>query len=398
MQQPLYFDWAVSTLFGWGVYGLNLLRHWSSVAGAPAYTLSPIHLQSLAGMDPLALRAIAQKLVDSDVLRLQLAALPGRRPPLDGVVLHSLGNRFSGSTRPGQGGQTGLRTVGVIFFEDPRLPDATAIARDYDLLVTGSCWGERVLRAHGIGNVATVIQGIEPSLFHPAPRAGSMEGRFAVFSGGKLERRKGQDLVLLAFAAFAARHRDAVLVTSWHSPWPVAALTVNANPAVAPVQLTDDGRLDPTAWAAANGVPPEQFLDLGVVPNHLMPRVLREMDVAVFPNRCEGGTNLVAMECMACGVPAIVADNTGQRDLIATGAAYSLRRQDAVPNGDGGTEGWGESDVEEIVAGLEHFHANRDKAQRRGTAGAAAMQAFAWRNQIEKLRDVLAPLASRAAA
>jgi glycosyltransferase involved in cell wall biosynthesis len=219
-----------------------------------------------------------------------------------------------------------------------------------------------------------------------------------VFSGGKLERRKGQDLVLLAFAAFAARHPDAVLVTAWHSPWPVTALTVNANPAIAPVQLTSEGRLDPPAWAASNGVSAEHFIDLGVVPNHLMPRVLREMDVAVFPNRCEGGTNLVAMECMACGVPAIVASNTGHRDLIATGAAYSLRRQGPVPDGDGGTEGWGESDIEEIVAGLEHFHANREKARRRGAAGAVAMQDWSWRNQIVRLHDALAPLGAGVAA
>ena len=59
-----------------------------------------------------------------------------------------------------------------------------------------------------------------------------------------------------------------------------------------------------------------QVLDLGRVPNAGMPRILRECDVAVFPNRAEGGTNLVAMKCMACGVPTILSANTGHLDLI----------------------------------------------------------------------------------
>jgi glycosyltransferase involved in cell wall biosynthesis len=397
MLLPLYFDWAVSTLFGWGVYGLNLLRHWPGHAGTRALTLGQIHLESLAGMDPLALRAIAQALVDSDQVRLARAA-DASPPPLDGIVLHALGNRFNGPDRPRRSGPAGRVNVGVIFFEDTTLPDAAAMAREYDLLITGSSWAADVLRGRGVRNVATVLQGIDPSVFHPAPRAGSLEGRFAVFNGGKVERRKGQDLVLLAFRAFASRRPDAVLVTSWHSPWPVAALTVNGNAAVAPVQFTAEGRLDPTAWAVANGVPADQFIDLGVVPNHLMARVLREMDVAVFPNRCEGGTNLVAMECMACGLPTIVADTTGQRDLVDTGAPYPLRRAGPVVLPDVGTDGWGECAVDEIVEALEHVYRNRDEAGRRGVAGAKAMQALSWRDQIGRLHATLAPFDSHAAA
>jgi glycosyltransferase involved in cell wall biosynthesis len=39
-------------------------------------------------------------------------------------------------------------------------------------------------------------------------------------------------------------------------------------------------------------------------------------DIAVFPNRAEGGTNLVAMECIASGIPTILNPETGQRDLL----------------------------------------------------------------------------------
>ena len=55
------------------------------------------------------------------------------------------------------------------------------------------------------------------------------------------------------------------------------------------------------------------------------------------------------MECMACGVPAILSANTGHRDLLARpGAALALERQGAVAPAAGDPPGfladWGESD------------------------------------------------------
>lgn len=392
MKWPVYFQWSVSALFGWGVYGLNLLRYWQGISGSSAYSLTKIDLESLRGSDALTLRALAQPLVDSDNLRIRFEAEGEAMSPLDGVVLHSLGNHFNGSKWPGEGGVTGKRTCGVIFFEDTNLANAREICGRYDLIVAGSTWCEEVLRAKGVGNVTTVIQGVDPSLFHPAPRSGSLDGRFAVFSGGKLEIRKGQDLVLLAFRQFAARHPEAILVTAWHSPWALPALTLNSNPAVAPIALDAEGRIDIAGWVAANGIDPAQFIDLGPVPNHAMARMLREMDVAVFPNRCEGGTNLVAMECMACGVPTILANNTGHKDLVATGGSFALDRQGSVTLAEYGTEGWGESDVEEMVEALEAAWANREAARLRGLAGAEALAKLSWRNQIAQLHDTLAPL------
>jgi glycosyltransferase involved in cell wall biosynthesis len=389
MTFPLYFQWAVSNLFGWGVYGLNLLRHWPDIAGTPAYTINKVHLDGLRGMDPLALRALAQPLVDSDQMMHKLTK--GMTSAKDGIVLHSLGNQFHGATWPRDGGITGRATFGVIFFEDTNLPNAADIAKDYRLIITGSSWCEEILRANGVQNVATVIQGIEPSLFHPAPRAGWLKDRFAVFSGGKIEHRKAQDIVLLAFRAFAARHPEAILVSAWHSPWSAPALTVNGNPDIAPIALTAEGQVEMAGWVAANGIAPDQYIDLGPTPNHMMPRVLREMDVALFPNRCEGGTNLVAMECMAIGLPVIVSNNTGHKDLVATGGTFPLERQGPVSSALQQTEGWGESDIDEIVEALELVWSDREKARRRGQAGAEAMAKWSWRSQIAQLHDVIVP-------
>ena len=85
-------------------------------------------------------------------------------------------------------------------------------------------------------------------------------------------------------------------------------------------------------WAVANGLDAGQIIDIGTLPNHAMGRVLQEMDVALFPNRCEGGTNLVAMECMACSLPTIVSANTGHLDLVANRCALCPEtRQNPLP-------------------------------------------------------------------
>lgn len=392
IHQPLFFQWGVSTLYGWGVYGLNLLLHWPKVAGAPAYYGGQIDLESFSAMDPLRLRAIAPALVESSQLKARNAPEMDHNTHFDGVLLHTAGNRPKfAPLLPRSGGRSARAIGAVIFFEDTIMPDVTEGCDELAMIVAGSSWCEEVLRANGVKNVTTVLQGVDLSLFSPAPRFGSLDGHFAIFSGGKLEHRKGQDLVILAFRAFAERHPEAILITAWHSPWPMAAASINGLPNIAPVIFTADGRVDSLGWAKANGIREEQFIDLGRVPNHQMARMLQEIDVAVFPNRCEGGTNLVAMESMACGVPTIVSNNTGHKDLVATGAPYVLMRQGAVSVPGAGTDGWGESDVDEIVETLERVWSNREEARLRGKAGADAMAGWSWRHQIGRLHQTLAP-------
>ena len=145
-----------------------------------------------------------------------------------------------------------------------------------------------------------------------------------MFSGGKLEYRKGQDIVVEAFRRFQAKHTDAMLVTAWHNHWPQTMAGIDAAGYVRGTPAVRDGRCEVTEWLVANGVRADAILDLGLQPQALIAQALREMHVAVFPNRCEGGTNLVAMEAMACGVPAILSANTGHLNLIGRDTCFPL--------------------------------------------------------------------------
>lgn len=393
---PVVINWTVTSVSGWGVYGLNLALQWADDPVLQAMSAHPV-LSDLVTLDPLRMRALDAFFGWSIAVREKVAATGLPTVGLNTVVLAALGGDCHELPAPGGETLRGQPTVGVIFFETGRLsPEAVERAAAYDVIVTGSTWNEQVLRAHGVEHVRTVLQGVDPAMFHPAPRGGLFRDRFLVFSGGKLELRKGQDLVLAAFRRFAERHPDALLVTAWHSPWPEIARQVERSGLTAPVPMTADGRIDVVGWAADSGIAPSQVVDLGTVPNPLLPPLLRDMDVAVFPNRCEGGTNLVAMECMACGVPVILSANTGHLDLIGPGNCYPLTRQPPFRAADAAesaaTDGWGDSDPDEIVDALERAYTDRGDALRRGALGAATLAPLTWHRTAAAMKDLILTL------
>lgn len=392
MRRPVILHWGISSFFGWGVYGLNLALNWAGDADIEARTSFPIGREQLI-VDPLRRLSLRPFEVQSHQLAEQLKEHAGKSVGVDAPILVALGNDFSTSRGPSDTLLQGKPQIGVVFFEVPRLSEAALErARAFPLIVCGSTWNEQILRAQGLTNVTAVLQGIDPTLFHPAPRQGVLGGRFMVFSGGKLELRKGQDLVMAGFARFAKRHPEALLVTAWHSPWPKLAATLNQSGKAAELKFTDQEKPDLGQWARDCGLADNQFLDLGSVPNALMPPILREMDVALFPNRSEGGTNLVAMEAMACGVPAILSANTGHMDLIDGRNCYALETQGAV-RGDGGpvgdVAGWGESSVDEIDDMLERAFTDRSDARRRAERGAAKLAGLSWSRTADQMKRIV---------
>jgi glycosyltransferase involved in cell wall biosynthesis len=296
-------NWQLSSYFGWGVYGINMALEW---AKRPDIEAQSAHIVQLGPGGQVHLDRLRLAAIDPFVRRTNLT----REIPSDAIWFQALGNQFLPDYHT---------KIGVCFFEEPLLPEAVERAKRYDILIAGSTWNEEVLRGHGLTNVRTLIQGADRSLFHPAPRKNLFPGRFLIFSGGKAEPRKGQDIVVRAFRIFAKRHPEAVLVTAWHSPWP---------------QLRQGMDLDLSEFA-------DRVIDVGPVPNGLMAPIYRECHVGLFPNRCEGGTNLVAMEAIACGVPTIVSACTGHMDLVRLAPV----RQLSVVNG--------EPNVEEAIHHLE---------------------------------------------
>ncbi|MFN3077511.1 MAG: hypothetical protein ABT940_11635, partial [Alphaproteobacteria bacterium] len=216
MKRKLIFQWAISSYFGWGVYGLNLALNGRSenitLATACGFSLDRINI------DAARLWLLRDFFTVSQRLAEDLGKCSGTVEAKECTVLHALGNRLDFAAMAANNTcLKGDRVLGVIFFEDTRLgaPEKKR-AKEYERIIAGSTWNGQVLKGAGIPNVDVVLQGVDRTLFHPAPRADLFKDRFVVFSGGKLEYRKGQDLVLRGFKIFHARHPEAVLVTAWH--------------------------------------------------------------------------------------------------------------------------------------------------------------------------------------
>lgn len=392
MNQKVVIHWGISSFFGWGVYGLNLALNWAREGGIDARSSFPFTHEQVV-VDPLRWLQLRPFEMQTRTFVQQLKEREGQSVGVDAIVLSALGNEFQAAKATANTDLNGSPTVAVVFFEIPQLAAETLErAKKYPLIVCGSTWNEQILRAHGVNSVTTVIQGIDPTLFHPAHRQGVLSDRFMVFSGGKLELRKGQDLVMAGFAKFAKRHPEALLVTAWHSPWPKLAKTLDISRRTEPMPFDEKGKPDLFQWARSNGLADNQFLDLGPVPNALMPPILREMDAALFPNRSEGGTNLVAMEAMACGVPTILSANTGHLDLIDGQNCFALEHQRPIAGEGaavGDVSGWGESSVEEIDDKLEQIWRDRNGARRRGERGAAKLAGYSWARTADQMRTIV---------
>lgn len=379
-------NWRIGGPYGWGVFGLNLAVELARTGGNP-----PVPLLEPMGRDagPLQSYLLAPGWAEQRRLAALAATHPGQPCRLDAIVLHALMGEFQ-PIAPSP--FTGTVNAGLIFFENTRFSaDSVHRAAGFDCVVAGSSWNAGILRGLGLTNVVLAPQGVDPALFHPASKVNLFPGRFVVFAGGKLEYRKGQDIALAAFRRFHARHPDALLLAAWQSPFPHLGAEMAAGPHVAADPRIVPGGVDVTGWLLENGLPAGSFIDCGLVDHWKLAPLLREADAAIFPNRCEGGTNLVAMEAMACGVPSILSANTGHLDLIETSDPLVLRHQgQARPTRHfPATEGWGESDPDEIVALLEQLYTDREHARRCAAAAARRMQDWSWSKQVRRLVEQL---------
>lgn len=216
--------------------------------------------------------------------------------------------------------------------------------RRYDVLIAGSEWNAQVIRNAGF-ECAAVQQGVDQSVFHPQERVYHKDN-FVIFSGGKFEHRKGQDLVIEAFNIFSKRHLDAFLVTSWFNIWGNAELPA----------INESTRV----------------LHLGLTDHKNICRSMNQTDVGIFPNRCEGGTNLVMMEYLSCGKPVIANFGTGQKDVLDK--SYALEA----------------TTVDEIVDQLEILYRGRNGFKRMGTAAHEAMKNWTWAKTADGILGAMA--------
>ena len=358
-------DWPLTPYTGWGGYGIQLAQ---ALLEQRKYWPRLLAFNDRSALCDLHWLDALQHLEDQSVtLAQQLAAAEGAGTlPVhtDAAIGFSPLGNFAPAPR-----FTASKHVGVTFFECSQFSEKDLeILNQFDLVISGSRWNQALLKRQGIDRAHLVHQGVDTAVFNPEPVPQLLRRSLIIFSGGKLENRKGQDIVIAAFRRLLRYYPDALLLAAWGNIGHVGLNTISESPHVK--GAPERGRVDAIGpWLEANGIPPSNVFLLPCVVNRQLPHLIKQADVAVFASRCEGGTNLMAMETLACGVPTLISANTGHLDLLAMGFGHALpmgqsgsvevdARVHRVYGGDP-LGLWGETDPEEILSWWLRIAANR---------------------------------------
>ncbi len=285
----------------------------------------------------------------------------------------------------------GRENFGYTFFENELTRHSIENAQRFDLVLGGSTWCRDRMRERGITNCEVLIQGIDPALFSPVDDDKDPE-RFVLFSGGKFELRKGQDLVLRAVKILQAKYPDIWLVNCWYNIWPESMRLMSISPHIRFEMQAGSWQELMQRTYALNGLDPGRIVTCDLMPAALQRELYRNTDIGLFPNRCEGGTNLVLMEYMACGKPVIASYASGHTDVVNPGNALlltHLREWVLAGRGRVPVARWQDPSVEELVAQIEFAYHHRREIKRIGKKAGEAMKGFTWKHTAERLLSLM---------
>jgi glycosyltransferase involved in cell wall biosynthesis len=266
--------------------------------------------------------------------------------------------------------------------------------RYFQRIATGSSWCTDVLQNCGLHDATTVIQGVDPLTFHPSfAQKEYLHDRFIIFSGGKLELRKGHDLVVRAYKSLQDRHAGVMLVCSWHNLWEHSLATIGASPHVKFQLRRGDTVTNTKSFLADNGIDLDRVCVLPLRPNEVMARVYQNTDIGLFPNRCEGGTNLVLMEYMACGKPVIAGYSTGHRDIVNDQNALLLHpaHKIKVSLDSHSNAEWDDYNVDDVVDRLEWAYQHRDQLRPLAHQAGEDLSRYTWKRTADQFLELLFP-------
>ena len=218
----IYLILPLGNNFGWGVCGKYITKELSFITDVKLITSSDPRNVG----DELDYRFIIDKLIGKEEFK---SIREGITKEIAFPILKAMNNTNFLSIEPQL---QGSKNVGYTFFEDNIIaPELIENAKkNFDVIVTGSYWCEEILREYGLENVSAIIQGVDPVIFNTVNSEKEyFKDKFVIFSGGKLELRKGQDIVIRAFKVLHDRHDDVILVNSWFNQWLFSMETIKGS-------------------------------------------------------------------------------------------------------------------------------------------------------------------------
>lgn len=307
---------------------------------------------------------------------------------LSGTMFHGLSNFELESMFNARG----EKNYGYTFFEQKLNANSIENGKKWDGVFAGSSFCRTILEANGIRNTHLLIQGVDTNNFYPITKE-RIEPGFVIFSGGKLELRKSQDIVIKAVAEIQKQYKDVLLVCLWHNPWPQFADTItlskwvhgSLNHTIPPVDMVK-------SFCAINGLDVDKVIVIPQMPMENLRELYSKTDIGLFPNRCEGGTNLVLMEYMACSKPVIASYATGHTDILTEKNSILLKDNKPFDNPAAlhlAPMEWVEPSLDEVIEKLEFAYNNRDHIRQLGNQAGMDLQNMTWGATADKALKIL---------
>ncbi len=285
----------------------------------------------------------------------------------------------------------GIRSYGYTFFENELTHSAAENAKQFDVILAGSSWCCQKLKEGKIKNTDVLIQGIDPNLFFPG---GEKEDNnlFVIFSGGKFELRKGQDLVIKAFKILQQKYSDMILINAWYNLWSDVIASMQYSKYINFKMEGNNWQDKMESLFQANEIDSSKIFSLPLVPNGKMRELYLKSDVGLFPNRCEGGTNLVMMEYMACGKAVIASYNSGHKDILNESNSLQLKTMNDFRLFDDEKNliaDWSEPELDEIIEHIEYAYNNREEIEKIGKTAGEHLKRFTWSDTADNLLKII---------
>jgi glycosyltransferase involved in cell wall biosynthesis len=382
----IYTVLPTGSFHGWGVCGKYLVKELSKLTKVKLITSDIVFADIL---DELDYRFLKSKLVpdqENEELKKNITTFI-KFPVLKAIIGKTL--------QPWLVSPKGISTVGYTFFEENILEQSYIEngMRYFDTIVTGSTWCEEILRSYGLKNVQTILQGIDPKIFNSIyPGKEYLEDKFVVFSGGKFEFRKGQDIVVRAYKVLQEKYKDVLLINSWFN-LSDSFSTMSISPYLKFAPTSADYISMMNQLLHDNGIDVHKVITLPPYPNIMMSRIYKNSDIGLFPNRCEGGTNLVLMEYMACGKPVVASYNSGHKDILTDNNSIKIlgMKSVTITNNNMPTAVWEEPDLDETIEKLEWAYNNRDSLKEIGNEAGDDLSKMTWGQTAQCFFKLLKP-------
>lgn len=185
--------------------------------------------------------------------------------------------------------------IGFPFFEKNAFDTITQFhLKNQDLVIVASKWAKEIVERHGQPDVEVVNIGVDP-IFSPDFNAFKRD-KIVFLNIGKIEKRKGHDVLAQYFAEATEGIDDAELWMMWDNPF------------LKPEETQE--------WVRNyRSILGQKVKFINRVSLKDLVNVINEADIGIFLSRAEGW-NMPLLECMACGKDIIATDYSAHTEFL----------------------------------------------------------------------------------